>query len=76
MPDFIMRMPSSVSADAILGSISANVSFCGRAVQETRTSASCAAEITYFLATNTGEVCSSLVCVIAEKYFDLRDRLM
>ena len=46
-------MPSSVLADAILGSISANVYFSGRAVLETRISASSAAGTTYFLETNT-----------------------
>ena len=77
MPDFIL--PSSVWADTILGSTSANVPgivFWGRAVLETRTSASCPAEITYFLATNTATVCPSLVCVVTEQFFDLRDRLM
>ena len=76
LPEFIFGMPTRVSAVTILGSISTNVPFYGRAVLKKRMSASWAAGITYLLETHTGTLFSLDVCVIIEQYFDLIGRLM
>ena len=70
------RMSLIVSAVAIFGPISANVSFIGRAVLKTRMIASRAAGIIYLLETNTGTSSVAESCVIIEQYFNLMGRLV